>query len=89
MKESVLNNSFSWGKEREWVVTKTRQSTLKLALPFDIKLQKKQETLDKKECTLTKLGSLMGWKNLIQSLSKALLEAVSPSLTTKMQVDAN
>ena len=47
MKKNGLNQDFKWGKEGGWVVTRTRQFVLKLALPFALKLLKKQETMDK------------------------------------------
>ena len=41
------------------------------------------------EFTLTKMGSLLGCQNVIQNLSKALLEAFLASFDQVVQVDAN
>ena len=48
------------------LVQKTRHSTLKLALAFDLKLQKKMETLDKEVMHSFYSRKYVGWKNIIQ-----------------------
>ena len=68
---------------------KTRQSTLKLALAFALKLQKKMETMDKEVMHSFYSRKSMGWKNIIQNLSNSLHEAGLEILTSKMELGAN
>ena len=68
---------------------KTRKSTLKLALAFSLKLQKKLETLDKEVMHSFYSGNSVGWENIIQNLSNSLHEAFFESFTSKMELGAN
>ena len=68
---------------------KTRQTTLKLALAFALKLQKKMENLDKAVMRNFYSGQSMGWQNLIQDLSNSVHEAFLASLSSKMELGAN
>ena len=49
------------------LVQKIRQSTLKLALAFSLKLQKKMETLDKEVMHSFYSGQSVGWVGIILS----------------------
>ena len=68
---------------------KIRQSTLKLALAFYLKLQKKMETLDKDVMQIFYYRKSLSWYNRIQYLSNSLHEAFLESLTSKKELGAN
>ena len=68
------------------LVKKTRQATLKLALAFALKLQKKMETMDKEVMYSFYSGQSVGWKNIIQDLSNSLHQEFLASLTSKMEL---
>ena len=63
------------------LVQKTRKSTLKLALAFALKLQKKLETLDKEVMRSFYSRKYMGWNNIIHNLSNSLHESFFEILT--------
>ena len=64
------------------LVQKTRKTTLKLALAFALKLQKRWKLWQTQNCALSKMGRLQSCQNLIEDISKALHEAVWEILTT-------
>ena len=47
------------------LVQKPRQCTLKLALAFALKLQRKLETMDKELMHTFHFGKTVGWNNII------------------------
>ena len=71
------------------LVQKTRKSTLKLALSFSLKLQKKMETMDKEVMHSFYSGQSVGWKNIIQYISNSLHQEFLAILTSKMELGAN
>ena len=71
------------------LVQKKSQSTLKLALAFALKLQKKLETLDKAVMCSFYSRKSVGWQNLIHNVYKSLHEEFLASLTPKMELGAN
>ena len=75
-------------KGRE-LVQKTRKPTLKLALAFALKLQKRWKLLKKQNHELANLEILQSFHNLIQYISNLFQEASWASLTSKMEFGAN
>ena len=68
---------------------KTRKSTLKLALAFSLKLQKKMDTMDKEVIHSFYSGKYMGRKNIMYDIYNSLHEEIFASLTSKMELGAN
>ena len=75
--------------KRGELVQKTRQPTLKLALAFSLKLQKKLETMDKEIMHSFYFGKSVFWNNIVQDIYNSLHEVFLASLTSKMELGAN